>query len=245
VLSASDSTKQLYKRQVVDGLTARLMSNFNNDAETQKLITTMGSTGNTDAVENRVQATVDAWAQASNTGLSIATQNASIAVFGLESSDNQKTEFYTSYSPSDSLVSISSRALVKTMYSWTQSYLKTIAETDKIKLYRGLRLRDDAEVKVGDVIDLNDNALASWAWHPEPACMFARQSLSMFDRHNRRVLVEAEVDAKDILCTPATGLGCFSEAEMVVMSRGPRKVKVLEIKQAEPLPPIDPNDPKI
>ena len=74
------------------------------------------------------------------------------------------------------------------------------------------------------------------------ACAFARQHVFHHDKHPRRILVEAEVPVEDIVSTPATGLGCLVEAEMVIKSNGPRKVKVIEVKAPEEVAPISASD---
>lgn len=100
------------------------------------------------------------------------------------------------------------RALLRAMYDKTQTELKTRGITE-VKLYRGVKL-ESKPGNIGDAVGIETNALESWSIGVNVAADFAKKG-------KVRTIFETVVPAERILSTPATGFGCLTEGEVVVL----------------------------
>ena len=103
------------------------------------------------------------------------------------------------------------RAVLRSMYNETQAELKSRGIT-KVRLSRGVKLPRDEGLKTGDTISLQTNSLESWSISEDVANQFASSGYLAMG-----VTFEAVVPAERILSIPATGFGCLTEGEVVML----------------------------
>ena len=108
---------------------------------------------------------------------------------------------------------------LRTQYDATQAEFakQGFNPNDTFLLYRGVDL---ALPNVGEKFDAQLRPLSSYSTDPLVARKFADSNESCF---------ATEVQVKDILSTPATGIGCLNEREMVVLG-GVKESTVVSIK---------------
>lgn len=116
------------------------------------------------------------------------------------------------------------RAALHSMKRWTQAELEALGVTH-ITLYRGSALKDewmDRDLKPGDRVVLEDNAIASYAIDRAIAIRFTGPGSPTFPHDWDRdtaggYTVRVEIPIEYILGTARTGFGCLNETEFVVM----------------------------
>lgn len=124
------------------------------------------------------------------------------------------------------------RAILRSMYNETQAELKARGITE-VRLYRGVGMEHLPDPSLtppewdipsnvelgwsdfeGRAVPIATNAIESWSIGNDIATNFAQQA----SHFNPSALVlEAVIPAERILCTPATGFGCLTEGEVIVL----------------------------
>lgn len=116
------------------------------------------------------------------------------------------------------------QTLLQTMYKNTQKELDKLG-VDELLLFRGTEVPRAMfpNIAAGDIIELSDNALASWSSRLNTAKMFGD-----YDEQHTKVILKAVIPKGGIVGTPHTGFGCLDEFEYVIMGNRPMIVEVLE-----------------
>lgn len=110
--------------------------------------------------------------------------------------------------------------MLRSVYGRTQAELKKRG-IDKVTVYRGLKKQRDTalgEYEVGDIVQVEANALSSWSLSPVTAEKFAGYD-------GGRVL-STTVPASWVYSTPMTGPGCLNEEEIIVVGKRAFHVRV-------------------
>ena len=179
------------------------------------------------------------WAQSSNGDdmRSLAIQQDAAKEFGVKTSEftqgrvkargdqlKKDTEYFATRGgiPKDSTIWMKSqslmesdkqRAVLRAMYNETQAELKARGITE-VRLYRGVVLNDIDYKRVESAgfanVPMDTNAIESWSVSVMTAGVFARGRPT-------GVVFATVVPAERILATPATGFGCLTEGEIIVL----------------------------
>ena len=187
---------------------------------------------------------VDAWATTANDAyeLSLAVQDAAQKVFKVDALswnsgtadgqdwDGGSAEYSdkNTYSPSSTITDARMKVLsafLLAQYASTQQYFdaKGIKE---ITLFRGMKKKPSdpdrgtqhefiSPLQPAEKAEILMRPLSSWATRLDDAAFFAKPS------HGQPfgTIVKARIKTKDILSIPYTGVGCWEEAEVVVIGR--------------------------
>jgi hypothetical protein len=112
------------------------------------------------------------------------------------------------------------RAILRTMYNETQAELKSRGITE-VRLSRGVSFPKEQaaywEEQKGQSVVIGTNALESWSVSRLVAGMFAGSGAKGQATGDVGVVLETVVPAERILSTPATGFGCLTEGEVIVL----------------------------
>lgn len=118
------------------------------------------------------------------------------------------------------------------MYNRTQSDLqsKGIKPDDMVTLYRGMAMTGDQADRAGKGVSLlRDNAMISASTSVNTATSFGEAAPYEAPEGYKPVLATMQVQARDIVGTCTTGLGCLNEHEVVILGRGAlAEIKILE-----------------
>lgn len=117
------------------------------------------------------------------------------------------------------------RNAARVIYENTQQELAQAGykPTDTIRLYRGMVYHKDIDVdpqlEKGATYGWNGNAVESWSFDKNIADSFAgtnAKSVSWMTPNKKRYVVSMDVPISSIFSTAKTGIGCLTEAEVIV-----------------------------
>ena len=194
--------------------------------------------------EEAVHNFIIGWAMTSNENYppSLALQAAVAQEFGLD--DAGMTDRYWQAPFVDEQLLAEARAFVRAVYEETQERLREMG-VEKVRLYRGLGLPKDVagSWETGQEVAHPMRPLSSWSLSREMAEKFARAS-----RAGVGVVLAVDVPRERILSTCLTGLGCLSEAEVLVLGQPAGRVEedVFVVASAVPtqVREFDPDQPE-
>jgi hypothetical protein len=194
--------------------------------------------------EEAVHNFIIGWAMTSNEDYpaSLALQAAVAQEFGLD--DAGMTDRYWQAPFVDEQLLAEARAFVRAVYEETQERLREMG-VEKVRLYRGLGLPQDVagSWETGQEVQHPMRPLSSWSLSREMAEKFARAS-----RVGVGVVLAVDVPRERIFSTCLTGLGCLSEAEVLVLGQPAGRVEedVFVVASAVPtqVREYDPDQPE-
>ena len=163
-----------------------------------------------------VSALIYSWAESSNDSnkVSLAIQEAAAKEFGIKEAAGWKVPaaVKTEFDKNGAVY----RDFLRSQYQATQQSLKDagIKPDDKVLLTRGTS-QDLGGAKKGDEIQVQLRPLSSFTTNSATSALFAETSAASYATTGYQI--QASVQAKDILSTPATGAGCFTEKEVVIL----------------------------
>ena len=112
------------------------------------------------------------------------------------------------------------RALLRAMYNETQAELKARG-IKEVRLSRGIGFPIEQtkywEGQKGKSVSIETNTLESWSVSRMVAGMFAGAGAGGKSKGDIGVVLEAVVPAERILSMPATGFGCLTEGEVIIL----------------------------
>jgi len=152
------------------------------------------------------------WAESSNEGSqSKMRQAAAAAVHGLKDDTIAGWEMMN---PAEFAIA---KALTRAEYRATQEFLKREVPSGVVTLVRGVT-GQHSEAQKGDVVEVETNALSSWAGDFRTAHDFAGSD---------GTVLAMEVPIEQIQSTWRTGRGCMEEYEAILIGR-PSKARIVE-----------------
>ena len=106
-------------------------------------------------------------------------------------------------------VSEQNKKFLTAMYEQTQADFKAKGITE-VTLYRGIQLTPEAlkKFKLGEAINLENNALESWSAKPNVARRFG---------YPNGIVLKSTIPVEKILSNARTGFGCLDEKEFVII----------------------------
>ena len=159
------------------------------------------------------------WAESSNDhdDVSLLMQHLAETELGAKMSGWQKERFKEFEGNYDSNGTKSMSQIIKAMHEWSTEDLSDFG-IKEVTLYRGIETNKN--VKAGDNVNLETNAIESWSTDPLLASSFARGA----DGHG--IVVKATFPIERILSSARTGFGVLHEHEFTVLNNGPTKAIV-------------------
>ena len=165
----------------------------------------------------------------------LSLQEAASQEFGAPLSEWQKAKIDEARESFGGIDRITERKVLRAIYDNTQELLADhgYKPDDTVTLYRGLAL-DDFDGDAGQIALWKGNAIESWSISPDVAKFYTRHRVSESDYKLKGLVVGIRVPVRNIMSSPATGMGSTVSGEYIIFGALPgQTVKVLYSKDED------------